>query len=260
MNFIKKNWKYIIGGIIALAAIYLLFIKPNLELKALEKQNETLKKEVLAKDTLQKLADGKYSKLVNTFNSTNDLNKILKTELSVIYDSIKNRKEKVLSINQNNITFKPKTNTVIVYVNKDSTYSFTSFYPQKDKYFIKYNGTLDTKSKTVTDDWSFTNFNLNVVMTQRKDGLWDSYLDGPEFLKVNSIKVNSLPAKDYIPTAEKQKLFVLYGGLGIRGNTDLNVNNKDLLIKGALTIKNKYMIQADYGTDKKVGVGVLVNF
>lgn len=255
-----KDYKFylIVAGI--LFGIYFFFIKPNMALNELKKQNEILKKEIIAKDTLQKLADGKYSKLVNTYNSASDLNKILRDSMKLVSDSISKRKERVLFVDQNNITFKNKTGKSVAVANSDSTYSFSSYYPDKTNFFIQHDGILNTKTKSVADAWKFSNVNLNVVVTERKDGLWDSYIDGPDFLKVNSVKVNSLPAEKYVPKSEQPKSLVFYGGLGLRGNPDVIITNKDLLIKGAITYKDKYMIQADYGTDKKVGLGVLVSF
>lgn len=257
-NFLQTYYKYIIILLVIIGGIFL-YIKYTVNLDEAKKQNIILQKELIAKDTLQLLADGKYAKLINNFKSQSDLNKQLSDSNKLLSDTIKARNERILLISKSNITFKNQKGTVtpIIENTKDSTYTFSSYYPNQPDYFIKYDGLLNLKNKTVTDAWTFGNLDLNIIVTERKDGLWDSYIDGPKFLKVKSTQVNSLPVSQIVPKIDQPKTFVLYGGLGLRGNTDMNVSNKDLLIKGGLTIKNNFLIESDFGTDKKVGLGLM---
>lgn len=259
LAFLSKYKNYIIW-IVVIGVIAFFALKIYSSFNKVNEENTLLKKEILAKDTLDQIAPGKASKLDNTFATAGDLNTQQKTQDASLLDTIKKRNETILSLSNIVLSMQNQKQITPVIENKDSTYSFTSYYPKKDSAFIQYDGNLNTKTKQLNDTWSFNPLKVNVTLTQRKDGLWDTYLDAPTFVKIDSIKVNSLPPAKYVPTAQQQKLFVLYGGLGVRGNTNSDMTNKSLLLKGAVSIKDKVLIEADYGTDNKVGAGVLVKF
>lgn len=217
--------------------------------------------EIIKKDSLKKVAEGKYSKLVNTYSNKKELTEIVKTSSPEIFGLIKKNNERILSNTSLNFSLKPKTDTTKTIL-KDSVYTFTSFYPKKENAFIQLDGSLDTKTNKLSEKWKFNNINIDIVLTEKEDGLWNSYLNGPEYIKVNSMQVNSLPAKEYISKEDKIKSIIVYGGFGVRSkmNSISNLDGKDLTINGAVTIKNKVMIGVNLGTDKKVGTAVLFKF
>ena len=256
LTFINKYKVYVIVLIVGIG-IAIFFINYGISYNNLKNQNTLLQKEIIAKDSLIKLGAGKASKLDNTFATPGQLSDLQKAQDKALFDTINKRNERILSLSNLVLSLQNKKEVTPVVLNPDS---FTSYYPKKDSAFIQYDGNLNTKTKVLSDSWKFNPLKVNVTLTERKDGLWDTYLDAPSFINVNSIKVNSLPAEKYIPKAEQPKLFVLYGGLGVRGNPDPLITNKALLLKGALSIKDKVLIEGDYGTDNKIGLGILVKF
>ncbi len=227
----------------------------------IDNQLVKLQMELIQKDTLLKITEGKYRKVVNTYTSPKDLKEIVRKNSGEISKIIINNKEKVLSNTNVNLTFKGKMDTIFV-TKKDSLYTFSSFYPKSPDPFIQFDGVLNTNNNKLTENWKFNDVKLNIVLTEKENGLWNTYLDAPEYVKVNSMTINSLPPKEYTPKAEKAKLFNLYGGLGVRSgiNTLKNFKDKDITVNGAITIKNKVMVQLNYGTDNKIGTGFLVKF
>jgi len=225
-----------------------------------DRENIILKKELISRDTLLKISEGKYRKMVNYYSTKKELDKQVKDNSPEIYNHIKDNKERILSNTNIDFTFKPKQETNII-SKKDSIYKFSSFYPARENSFVQYDGELNTNNNKLSEKWSFSNIKLNVVLTQKEDGLWNTYLDAPEFIKVSSLTVNSLPPKEYITKEDKVKAFNFYGGLGVRSDlAKLTSVNKNLTLNGAITFKNKIMLQADFGTDKKVSTGILIKF
>lgn len=216
-------------------------------------KNELLEKELIKSDTLKKVAEGKYAKLVNTYSNKQELEDELKEKNNTILQLIKKNKERVLSKTDVHLTFKNKKDTSSIVKTSDSTFNFKSYYPNKDSSFINYIGNVNIHDKIVNGEWVFSELKINLILTQRQDGLWNNYFDGPSFIKLNNMTINSLPAKKYIIPV-KDKLFNIYGGLGYRTNFD----KSNIILKGGIGIKNKVIFEADAGTDKTIGGGILI--
>jgi uncharacterized membrane-anchored protein YhcB (DUF1043 family) len=225
-----------------------------------------LQKEILSKDSTIKLTDGKYSKLVDNFKTVSELKNQVQTENKVLYDSIKKRNEKLLSMTSSFEQFKNKKGTFTKLIptttDSDTTFTFSSFYPKQENYMAKFTGNINTKTKTVGEIWEFQKMKLGLILTQKDDGLWDYYVDAPDYAIISNVKVNSLPAKDYLPNEDKIKIFGLWAGLGLR--TDVSnlgtINNKNLVLKAGVSIKDKFVLIGDASTDKTIGLGFMVKF
>lgn len=254
-NTFKTRESYYIVAILVIGSIFLL--KYNIDINNKEKENIILKKEIISKDKLVKIGEGKYSKLVNYYNSNSDLLNQLKKENKLLYDTIKARGEKPLSNTGFSIGFKPKDTITEISVISDTVFKFSSYYPKEENYFIKYDGNVNTKTKLIKENWSFNKMKISVVLTEKENGLWDTYIDAPEFANISDVKINSLPPKEFTPKTDRPKTFGLYGGGGIRTNLD-NIGSKSLVLKGGLSVKDKIIITGDFGTDKTVGAGILI--
>ncbi len=260
---LSEDMKRILRGLLFVAVIlfagYFIF-------KYFALRNETtktitmLQQEIIAKDTTIFLIKGKYSKLVNTFATTLQLKNQAEANYKILSDTIKKRNEKILSITSADIKFNDKhgtTTALIPQTKGDTTFTFTSYYPDKIKYLAKFTGNVNTNTKTVGENWDFQKFQLGLILTQRKDGLWDYYIDAPEYAVVSNVKINSLPPTTYAPAAAN-KIFGLYGGFGIRTGINNLGGTNHLVIKGGVSFKDKFILTGDAATDKTVGLGFLI--
>lgn len=256
----QKTIRGIVYVVIMLAAGFFIFKYFALK-RETTSQITLLQNEIIQKDTTIKIYQGKYSKLVNDLNSANQLKTEAQKNYKLIYDTLTKRNEQILSITSANIKFISKTGTTDIKptTKKDSFY-FVSYYPNPTNYMARFTGNLNMETMKITENWDFQKFKLGLILTQRKDGLWDYYVDAPEYAEVSNVTVNSLPPTAYNPVTNK--LFGLWGGLGLR--TSINnfgsINNKNLVFKGGLSIKNNTIFMGDVSTDKTVGIGFLVKF
>ncbi len=256
----KRYLRGITYAVIILIAGYFIFRYYSLKVESTQTIN-LLQQEIIKRDTTIQIVKGKYSKLVNTFATAKQLQKQVEANNKLLADTIKARNEKILSITTANIKFADKKGTVTSLIplnNGDTTFTFSSYYPNKDKYMAKFTGDVNIKSKKVGETWEFQKFPLGIILTQRKDGLWDYYVDAPEYAEVSNIKINSLPPTEY--SKPKVPVFGLWGGLGVRSNVNRlgSMNNKDIVIKGGVSVKNKFILTGDVATDKTVGLGFLI--
>lgn len=231
--------------------------------KVIEKESENikLKMEIILKDSLTQVGEGKYRKMVNYYDGKVKLLERVRKNNPEIYREIIKNNEKILSNTNLDFTFKPKESSRVL-TKKDSIFEFSSYYPKKENSFIKFNGTLNTNSNILNEKWTFNNIKLDIILTEKENGLWNTYLDGPDFVVVNSMSINSLPPKEYVPVKDKVKFLNFYGGVGIRTGVDniASLDGKDLTINGAMMIKNKVILELNMGTDKKVGTAILFKF
>lgn len=226
-------------------------------------ENSALKLEILKKDSLIQHGEGEYSKLVNYYSTKTILNNQVKESSPNLFNVIKDNKETILSNTSANLTFKPKSGTVVIKdenIQKDSIFSFSSFYPSKEKAFIKYDASVNPSQKTVDEKWTFNELKINVILTEKENGLWNTYLDAPEYVTVNNITVNSLPPTAYSSQTIKNPLIKFYIGAGARSNTQ-NIKDYTKLTPTAnaiMSIADKVLLEGNIGTDKQIGAALLI--
>ena len=165
-NFILKYYKLIIVALIFIGAFSFILIQ-NAGLKS---DLVDYKKTILQKDSLEKIREGEYTKLVNDLKSSNDLKKYIKEISDSTYQDIKRNKEKPLIITK--VTTVPKTIQTIdtVYIDTLGVRTITSYYPNKDSMYIKHTSII--KDKESKNTWEFSPLKLNVIVTQQKDGMY----------------------------------------------------------------------------------------
>lgn len=250
-TIVNKIWQkgkvYILS--ILLIAISAYAVIKSFESNDYQKQIAQYKDIIIKKDSLRKLDDGQYQKLIDdTKKSSRVLLDGLKAKNKDLSETIEEQDKKILLYANIISSFKPKTDTV--YVDK-VTKSFEDFYPNTDDWFIKYTSTYLGNDKRL-GDWYFQQYPLDVVVSEISKGLFEIDLAGPDFLQVNSLQVNSLPLSP---------ITVDNFGWIIGGDVNYNFDNHipALGVYGGFRYKKTILFtRAD--TQKTVGVGLLKEF
>ena len=245
-NFILKYYKLIIVALIIIGAFSFILIQ-NAGLKS---DLVDYKKTILQKDSLQKIRDGEYTKLVNDLKSSNDLKKYIKEISDSTYQDIKRNKENPLIITK--VTTIPKTIQTIdtVFIDTLGVRTITSYYPNKDSMYIKHTSVI--KDKESKNTWEFSPLKLNVIVTQQKDGMYRARFIGPNWIEAQEVTVNSLPLS---PITERKFKFLL----GASGGYDFNYRNVSAGIYTGFRYKNQIVL-VNGNTNKVVSLGYIKEF
>lgn len=245
-NFILKYYKLIIVALIFIGAFSFILIQ-NAGLKS---DLVDYKKTILQKDSLEKIREGEYTKLVNDLKSSNDLKKYIKEISDSTYQDIKRNKEKPLIITK--VTTVPKTIQTIdtVYIDTLGVRTITSYYPNKDSMYIKHTSII--KDKESKNTWEFSPLKLNVIVTQQKDGMYRARFVGPSWIEAQEVTVNSLPLS---PITERKFKFLL----GVSGGYDFNYRNVSAGIYTGFRYKNQIVL-VNGNTNKIVSLGYIKEF
>lgn len=256
----KINFKILIGIILGIILIgFFLYKYHQSQINVYKQDIDKYKKEIISRDTLEKIREGEYRKLVNSYNDEKSLTEKLKNTSVALQKDITNKKEKPVLIGKTTITIKDgKTEETPLIEEKDSTYSFVSKYPTT-KPFVVYNGNVNFKKKTVKGDLTFKGLDLTVVVTEKPNGMWDSYVVGDPLINISDLEVNTLPK--IVEKPKKQALIKGYGGLGV-----IKLQNKvhpTVNIGAVIGRDNKIMISgyaSPISNDVVVGGGIMVKF
>lgn len=172
----------------------------------------------MKKDTLEKINEGLYRKIISDTMTKQQLMELIKQKTPEVYLQIKDSKSKPVS--STNIQIKPTEKKTEVSIHaKDSIVELVSKYPDNKDPFIKH--TLNVvkhvdKYSIQNAKWEFSELPIDLVVTEERNGIYKTYINGPEWLQVTNVKVNSLPIK-----TTKQNNFgvIVGGGLGYQINT-----------------------------------------
>ena len=242
----KLNFKNI--TIIVLIIIIFLtgfFISKHFSQKKIDKAQRELKIEKIRNDTLVQLDSVTYKKLLADTLTKRQLRKKVK-ELE-----IELKDPKIVEV----IKFVPKeiikkeVNTVIV---KDSIVNIVDYYPQKENYFIKYSSTINTLKQKALSDWEFSPQEISLGIGVNDKGMYEVITKVPEFIKITSIDVQSLPQ----PTDKKDNFgFLVGGGYGKELNTDKEFFN----LNSGIRYKKTYLI-LNIATNETINIGLTFEF
>lgn len=246
MKFLKNN----LLTLTLIAIIIGLFIYLTFNKIGTDKQISNLKDSILLKDSLKKIRDGEYTKLVNDNKSKSDLEKEVKNSSPQTYKDIKKAKEKIVS--NTNISVKPtgKVTRDTVYIDSTGTRRFTSYYPNIDSAFVTHRSVIT--NSIATNTWEFKPLKLNVIVTQQQDGMYRARLLGPKWIEAQEVTVNSLP----MASITEKRFKTLLGASG-----GYSFNDKDLVV-GIYTgfrYKNT-IILLNGATNKVVSLGYIQEF
>lgn len=256
----NKNTFYFV--IIAGLVLYILLIK-GCEGRRKEKEIEGLTKEILKLDKTVQETNGSYRKLVDNFNSEKDLRKIIEDSNKDLAKQLKKNDEKLLMVTKAVATFENKLDKGITVTvgneNGEKVLSFVTRYPDNNPgadWFIEYNGKLYTQSNKMEGEWKFNKLKFNMILTEKPDGMWAYRIDGPDYLKVDSIVVNAQP-KDKFNNANNKKISLV---LGAGYQTLINLKNPAVSLYGGAEIKQKNIVLFNASTNEYIGVTFLRKF
>ena len=208
----KNNIYFSIISIL-LIAIILILLRSWYKFQTLtgkyDQRIDDLKKSIIASDVLTKEAEGRYAKLVDYYASKADLSKELKAIDNDLFNIIKNQDERLLNISKAILSFESKIDSGFgkFNVNDTNQIDIALTYPSKDTPFVKWTGYVNKKTALYKGDWSFDKLPISIIVTEDANGLWKHRIIGPEWFKVDSFSVKSLPPKEYVPIVEKKLQF-----------------------------------------------------
>jgi hypothetical protein len=254
----KANFQRLLIGILLLLLIWLAW-----RLEVLRKdsftQNDELKKSIIAEDSLVKEADGRYAKLVNYYNSESSLKSELQKSNSELYKIIKKQDERLLSITTTVISLKSQLDEGFGKINPldSNQIDLTLRYPSKEDPFIKWDGTVNRRSAKYFGEWTFEKLPFQIILTEEKRGLWKHRLVGPEWLLVDSLRIESLPPDQYTQTVDRKIQFLLGGGYY---TSLVNPNWGNINLGVGVTLFNQHNLILGATTNQEVGLSYYYRF
>ena len=179
-----KILKILIGALLII--IVLLWWKNNKTTKEKFQAQQELRKKKIAQDSLVKLSNGYYTKLV----ADSLTQKQLKKQAEKIIE-LKGRKpitvEKIVVVPE--YIEKPTDN---IETKKDSLF-IESYYPKAENPFLKYTNRISLVHNKGKEKFKFYPITLDKVITEKEDGLYQIDFKGPEWLTVESMDIQSEP-------------------------------------------------------------------
>ena len=199
--------------LILLILVGCLIISNHVNKKAKEKAQIELRTEKLRGSSLEKLSEGYYRKLVADSLTKKELIKLSKEIIE-----LKGREPVVVQ----KIKFipKPKEKKIdTVKKEKDSIF-IVDYYPSKENSFLKYTNRFSTKTQTGNSKFDLNSIDIDIVMTQRKDGMFEANIKTPKFITVQNVDIQSIPLIYNQPKKDNYGILV-----GINYGKNLNSNN-----------------------------------
>jgi hypothetical protein len=237
----NKNFLIIAVVLVTLTTLKVL---QNISDSKIEAQRLEIKKLKIKNSTLEKVAEGHYTKLVADTLKLKELNKeVAKLKIKVSNPVIL---EKIRLVP---IEVEKRIDTTTI--NQDSI-MIVDYYPTKENWFTKYNAKLDLKNNVNIGKFTFTDLNISIVISEQSDGTFRSELKAPSFIKVTKLDVIALPME----TMKVDNFGVLAGGM-----LSYNMENGDVgySIMGGIRIKKTNIITS-INTNKEIGIGTLIEF
>jgi hypothetical protein len=253
-----ENYNLILLGVLILIILFLGF-KINQNQKESSNTIKDLRKSIIALDSLQKEADGRYSKLVNYYASEKELLNDLKNSNSELFKQIKKQDERILSLTKVVISLESKISEGIGSINEKDTnlIDLKLVYPDSSKPFITWDGYVNRLDSRYKGSWNFGKMPIQIVLTEESRGLWKTRFIGPEWFIVDSLEVKSLPPDEYTENVERKIRFAL-GGIYYR---PLNNSNWGKIgVNAGVQILNTHSILISATSNQEVGLGYLHTF
>jgi hypothetical protein len=221
------------------------FIGKSYYERKLQKKDEAYKTEVLKNDSLQRISDTQYRKLVADTLKLKEVQKLVDS-LGIQLDT----KPKVVF----------QTEFVPVEIEKpvdsisiiDDIISIVDYYPQKENYFIRYQNKVSLLDKKGNSIFSFNPVDISIVLSQREDGLFQSDVKVPDFLSVGDVDIRSTPLE---PTGVDNFGLLLGAGLG----KDFKTEETFLRVSGGLRFK-KFYLDVGANTNQVIDAGIKFEF
>lgn len=206
----------------------------HIQNKKTEETRLELRKQIIKADSLTKLKEGLYRKLVADTMTIAQLRRqadSLKLEL-------KNPKIVIKTVYKFKEIEKPIDGIVV----KDSTLEVNDAYPNKTNPFVKYFAKINLKTNAGVGKFTFEPLNINLGIEQNADGTYGLNSSVPDFINISSIDVTALPLD---PVRTDNFGILLGAGLG----QDFNDNSNFFVISSG--IRYKKVILDIQGTSNK---------
>lgn len=223
MRLTTKDIIYII--IIILLSLGAYKLSDYLNKKKIEEKATELREYRIKNNTLVKISEGYYSKLVaDTLTKKELREKVRSLELEV---------ENPIIVEV--IKFVPKeidTEIGEVEVLND-TIRQTDYYPQKEDYYVKYSSKTNIKTEKGVGNFSFQPQEFKLAIGQKEDGTYEVKTRLPEYFEITGLDVQALPM-----TPKKKDNFgiLLGGGYG----QNLTTKEEFLNIQAGVRYKKTY--------------------
>ena len=259
-----KNNIYLSIITILLIAIIILLLISWFKFQSLSGRYDTkidnLKKSILASDSLTKEAEGRYAKLIDYYANKADLSKELKAIDQELFNIVKNQNERLLNISNSILSFKSQLDSGFGKLNPVDTnqIDIALVYPSKDTPFIKWNGYVDKKTTKYRGDWVFDKLPISIVVTEDVNGLWKHRIIGPDWFKVDSLSVKSLPPKEYVPDEEEKIQF--FAGVNYLVNIYDIKKVGPIGLGVGVSYNHTHNVMVNLNTDQQIGIGYFYKF
>lgn len=258
MREIKDKVLYILIFVLILVIIFFHLKNQAIQRDMLEKIRESNAR-IIQMDKLKKESDGQYSKLVDYYSTQKDMMAEITQKNKELSKLIKSQGERILMLNSSIISLEGSVNSGDIAVDElDSNVIHLSMkYPDSDDPFINWKGRIFRDSKTYSGEWNFGKLPIEIILTETDRGLWKSRLVGPDWLKVDSINVKSLPASSFSPKDEYRKVGFILGG-GYLQSINQQSQNSLMISAGAYYLNHQVVLN---GTSiGQIGVSYLYRF
>lgn len=183
----KMMNKLLMGLVVVLAVITAIFwFQKNAAQKREFQAQQEIRKERIKQDSLVKLSDGYYQKLVADTLTQKQLK-----DLAAEIVELKNRKP--VSVTKTIVQpVRIEKETDSIGIENDSVY-ITDFYPNKDNPFLKYTNRFSLTSQKGISNFDFSAITLDQVVTKKENGLYQVDFKGPDFLELKSLDIQTEP-------------------------------------------------------------------
>jgi hypothetical protein len=216
-------------------------------------QIDSLKKSIIASDSLQKEAAGQYAKLVDYYKSESELLDNLRDNNDSLFQLINANGERVLSVARSIISLDKKV--VAGFAKPDpldtNTLNLSLRYPSEKSPFVLWDGSINKATAAYRGKFSFSQLPLSIVLTEESRGLWKTRLIGPSWLKVDSLSIMSLPPDEYT-SIEPKKVQFLVGGTYF---TRLNIQEQAVGVNFGVNLLDRHNILVGANSLQQVSFG-----
>lgn len=234
----------LIIGLVILAGFQ--FWKHHITQQQLEEARIEARTAIIAKDSLQKINKGLYTKLVADTLTIKELRK-LNDSLGLALE----KKPKVII--QTEFLPADQTGDAQISVVPSGEIKISDRYPKTEEIpFVEYEALVSLEDTTAIGTWTFNPISINLGIEETEEGLFRVNTKVPDWLQVNSIDVQSLPMT--MPSEDKFG-WLLGGGYG----KDFRNDSDFLYISGGIRFKKIYW-ELNGGTNETISTGIKFEF
>ena len=208
-------------------------------------QGQVLKKQIIKSDSLVKVTDGFYQKLVADTLTRKQLR-----SLAEKITGLENRE--VTSVTTTIIQPKEIVKTTDGIISTTDSLFIEDYYPKKENYFLRYTNRLSKTTEKGISRFSFKEVRIDNVVTKKDNGLYQVDFKGPDFLELRSLDIQMEP----IIENKRDNWGTL---IGIEYGRNFEVDEQVFGINAYQRYKKVYF-GGGISTDETAKVGIKVEF